>query len=99
MLADGGCLDQLESWFQESDDQSEGLRRKFVDGRKRVPDVLCPRPELEDPWNRVIDLWSTRVKELGSIFLTSRANLFEHRNTRLTDKWRIHDEPIEARVW
>ena len=86
MLADGGRFGQLESWFQEPGDLGEGLRRKFVDGREGVPDVLCPRPDFEDPWNRVIDLWSTRVKELELIFLVLYANLVERSSVRLAGK-------------
>ena len=86
MLADGGRLDQLKPWFQESDDQSEDFWRKFVDGREGVPDVLCPRPDFEDPWNRVIDLWLPRVKELGLIFSTLCANLVEYSSVRLAGK-------------
>ena len=83
VLADAGRFGQLESWFQESGDLGEDLRRKFVDGREGVPDVLCPYPDFKDPWNRVIDLWSTRVKELELIFLVLCANLVERSSVRL----------------
>ena len=83
MLADGGRLGQLESWFQEPGNLGEGLRREFVDGCEGVPDVLCPCPDFEDPWNRIIDLRSTRVKELELIFLVLCANLVERSSVRL----------------
>ena len=83
MLADGGRLDQLKPWFQESGDQGEGLRRKFVDGREGVPDILCSYPDFEDPWYRIVDLWLTRVKELELIFLVLCANLVERSSVRL----------------
>ena len=35
VLTDGGCFDQVESWFQESGDLGEDLRRKFVDAARR----------------------------------------------------------------
>ena len=37
--------------------------------REGVPDVLRPDPYFEDPWDRIIDLWWIKVKEVDLDFL------------------------------
>ena len=68
VLADGGGVYQLTSRFKKSRDESESFGRNSVDGCERILDFPHPLGDIRDPWYRVIDLYSTKVKDPDFLF-------------------------------